>query len=393
MRGPIRLAIIVSHPIQYYAPLYQRLALRTDLVLKVFFTWHAGEKGVVDHGFKKVIAWDISLTDGYESELVPNVASDPGTHHFLGVRNPSLIARVVSWLPDVVHITGWALYSHLFALRSLASRGIPILFRGDSHLLDTVMRNPRWWIKRTFLRHIYTWPTSFLFVGQANRAYYKALGVEESRLLQCPHSIDVGRFSQNVESCERQANEWRLSLGIKEGRFALLFAGKFEKKKQPLELIKAFLSLNDQRWVLIMVGNGELEEQVYRLADAESDRIKVLPFQNQSRMPVVYRLGDLFILPSAYGETWGLGVNEALASGRPVVVSDRVGCAADVVTDSCGTVFNPDDPDGLSRTLAEMTQKPEELMKMREAATAQAWRFDVGVTERSLVHAIREVCS
>lgn len=80
-----RLAFIVSHPIQYYVPLYERLARRDDLQIRVFYTWHAGEKPVLDCGFGEPVAWDIPLTRNYEFEPVPNVARDPGTHHFFGL--------------------------------------------------------------------------------------------------------------------------------------------------------------------------------------------------------------------------------------------------------------------------------------------------------------------
>ena len=130
-----QLAIIVSHPIQYYAPLYQRLAQRDDIAIKVFFTWHAGQVAVEDQGFKTKVAWDIPLTEGYDFELVPNVSRVPGTHRFFGLRNPTLVNRVLAWKPDVVHVTGWAWFSHLMALRAFKKKQILTLFRGDSHLL------------------------------------------------------------------------------------------------------------------------------------------------------------------------------------------------------------------------------------------------------------------
>src|SRR5262249_25214607 len=132
----IRLAIVVSHPIQYYAPLYRLLAQRDDATVKVFFTWHAGQTAYEDFGFKVPVTWDVPVTQGYEFELVPNVSSEPGTHRFWGLNNPSLVHRVTAWRPDVVHITGWAWFSHLSAMRALHKQGVPVLFRGDSHLLD-----------------------------------------------------------------------------------------------------------------------------------------------------------------------------------------------------------------------------------------------------------------
>lgn len=387
----IRLAIIVSHPIQYYAPLHQRLANRSDLTLKVFFTWHSAEAAVHDHGFGRRVAWDIPLIEGYEFELVPNIAVDPGTHHFLGLRNPALVGRVRAWSPDVVHITGWAWHSNFAALRAFAKHGIPTLFRGDSHLLDAASKGPRWWIKRAVLRHIFTWPTAFLVAGGANRAYYEAFGVSADRLFPCPHSIDVGRFAEPADEFEQRAAEWRQQLGIDSNSCVLLFAGKLERKKRPIELMRAVQELADRDCVLVLVGNGELEEQVKSIAAADPGRFRVLPFQNQSRMPIVYRLGDLFVLPSSYGETWGLGVNEAMASGRAVLVSDRVGCATDVVNSSCGRVFAVEDPDALVRALTEMTSDKRKLMQMGFTAAKQSWAFDIGRTEASVIQALRAI--
>jgi len=388
-----RLAIIVSHPIQYYVPLYQRLAQRSDITIKVFFTWHAARTAVEDRGFRTPVAWDIPLTEGYEFELVPNVSSRPGTHHFLGLRNPSLVDRVFSWRPDVVHITGWSGLSHCLALRAFRKMGIPTLFRGDSHLLDHGRRGPRWWIKRALLKLVYSWPAGFLVVGAANRAYYEAFGVEQNRLFPCPHSVDVSRFINSAHTFEQQAAQWRRQLGITTDKCVLVFAGKFEPKKQPLELMRAVLALNSPDLVLLMIGGGELVAEVNTLAASYPERFRVLPFQNQSRMPTVYRLGNLFVLPSAFGETWGLAVNEALACSRPVLVSDRVGCAADVVNATCGRVYSQSDPSALFEALKGMIADKNNLLKMGQSAAERAWSFDVSHTEAALIDCILQVCS
>jgi glycosyltransferase involved in cell wall biosynthesis len=387
------LAVVVSHPIQYYAPLYRRLARRDDIALKVFFTWHDGQSPVEDHGFRMSVTWDISLTDGYDFELVPNVSSDPGTHHFSGLNNPSLVRRIIRWKPEVVHVTGWAWLSHLLAMRALYRQGIPVIFRGDSHLLDESQAGVRWWLKRAFLKRIFSWPNAFLVVGKANRAYYEVFGVEPARLFACPHSIDVERFAEPADVLEQKAAQWRRELGLSYDRTVVLFAGKFERRKRPIELMQAVHASLDRKVVLIMVGRGELESQVKLAASMDPDRFRVLPFENQSRMPLVYRLGDLFVLPSAFGETWGLAVNEALACGRPVLVSDRVGCATDVVDRSCGRVFSWSDPLSFSRTLHEMTSAPVQLSQMGRAASKKAWSFDIHRTEAGIVHTLQQLRS
>ena len=380
-----RLAFIVSHPIQYYAPLYQRLAQRDDLAIKVFFTWHAGQAALEDRGFKTPVLWDIPLTKGYECELVPNVSLGPGTHHFLGLRNPSLVERVTVWRPDVVHITGWAWLSHFLALRAFNRKGIPTLFRGDSHLLDSRQIGPRWWVKHALLKRVFSWPAGFLVTGAANRTYYEAFGVAPDRLFPCPHSIDVDRFAEPADMLEQKAAQWRQQLGIASDRCVLLFAGKFERRKRPIELMRAVQALTNLEAVLVMVGSGKLDAEVKAIATADPDRFRVLPFQNQSQMPAVYRLGDLFVLPSAFGETWGLAVNEALACGRPVLVSDRVGCAVDVVAASCGRIFSWADPLALLRALNEMLEDQNKLLEMRREATIQARSFDTARTEAALL--------
>jgi glycosyltransferase involved in cell wall biosynthesis len=386
-----RIAFVVSHPIQYLVPLYQKLAGRDDTEVKVFFTWHAGERAVDDPGFGRPIAWDISLTDGYDFELVPNVASDPGTQKFLGLRNPMLLERVMSWQPDVVHINGWAWLSHLQLLHALKKRGVPTLFFGDSHLLDGNTHGPRWWIKSAVLRQIYSWPTACLFAGSANRAYFEMFGVPPQRLYPCPHAIDVNRFAEPAAQREEEAARWRSELGIAADRKVLLYAGKFEPKKRPVELMRAFAQLPDPSLVLVMAGSGELQAEIDAIAAADPARFRVLPFQNQSRMPIVYRLGDIFVLPSAFGESWGLAVNEALACGRPVIVSDRVGCAADTVDASCGRIFPWNDWDIFGRAVEAMFGDPEKLADIRRAAGDRARAFDIGVAETALVAAVDSV--
>lgn len=391
MNTPTRLAFVVSHPIQYYVPLYQRLAVRKDVQIKVFYTWHAGQAQVHDRGFGIAVAWDIPLTEGYEHELVPNVATDPGTHHFFGLRNPTLVDRVAAWRPDCVHVTGWAWRAHLEALWAFRRRGVATLFRGDSHLLDGQSQGPRWWIKRTLLRRIYAWPTAFLYVGEANRAYYRAFGVSPDRLIRCPHSIEVERFAEPSAAYEEEAARWRHELGIAADRCVLLFAGKFEPKKRPLDLMHAVQESGAANLLLVLVGDGEQATTVKSIAAAAPDRFRVLPFQNQSRMPVVYRLGDLFVLPSAYGETWGLAVNEAMACGRAVVVSDRVGCARDVVDDSCGRVFPWDDLSEMLRLVNQLAADQSELLAMGRRALSRSRQFGLPRTESTLMVAAAKV--
>jgi glycosyltransferase involved in cell wall biosynthesis len=392
-RSPLRLAIIVSHPIQYYVPLYRSLASRPDLVVRVFFTCHDGSELAWDEGFKQHIGWDIPLTSGYEFENVPNAARRPSTSHFWGVRNPSLVSRVLAWSPDAVHLTGYSLASHLAALRELSTRSIPVLFRGDSHLLTPA---PAWkrGLKRLLLSRVFRYPRAFLYVGQHNRAYFESFGVPQSKLFYCPHSIESERFLEPAEEMEAEARRWRQSLGIADDQLVLLFAGKFEAKKEPLGLMRAVAEMPSGQFVLVMLGDGELADQVRDLARRDPQRFRVLPFQNQRKMPVTHRLADLFVLPSSRWETWGLAVNEAFACGRPALVSDQVGCAPDlIIPGRTGDVFRSGDWDDFRDKLRRLMANPSALKALGTAAREWAGKFTISATESGLREALGAVGS
>jgi glycosyltransferase involved in cell wall biosynthesis len=384
------LAVIVSHPIQYYVPVYRLLAQRNDVVVRVFYTWHAGQ-GAYDAGFEKEFAWDVPLTDGYEFEVVTNTAHRPGTNHFWGLRNPGLVDAVLDWRPDVVHLTGYAYTSHLSLLRSLSARGVPVLFRGDSHLLT-----PRPWWKRqlatTVLKQVFRYPAACLYVGTHNRNYYRACGVPERKLFYCPHSIDFERFAEPAETLEAEARAWRHSLGIGDDQFVLLFAGKFQEQKQPVELMQAVMAIEDKRVVLVLIGDGTLEPAMRAIEFQAPERFRFLPFQNQTRMPIAYRLGNAFVLASK-SETWGLGVNEAMACSRPALVSDRVGCAPDMVEPGVtGDVFESGNWNDFRRKLASLVELDHDrLCRIGAAAREQSSRFTPRATAEAIFNAGKTV--
>ncbi|MFN9709998.1 MAG: glycosyltransferase family 4 protein [Bacteroidota bacterium] len=327
-----KLLILSSHPIQYNAPFFQLIAERNRIDLKVFYTWSQSREGeLYDPGFAKAREWDLPLLEGYHYEFVENTARDPGSHHFLGIVNPRLIKMIEAYNPDAILVYGWSFYSHLNALRHFKGK-IPILFRGDSTLLDDAyLSSIKKWCRKVFLSCVYRHVDKAFYVGQANKQYFLANGLNENQLIFAPHSIDNRRFSGNNEFYEEQALLWRRELGIPHQSIVFLFAGKLEPKKNPFLLIDIFQSLSDENIRLIIAGNGVLEKELKDKAKSDP-RILFIDFQNQSRMPMLYRMGDIFVLPSlGPGETWGLSVNEAMACGRPAIVSDSCGCCQDLI--------------------------------------------------------------
>ncbi|CAM2830573.1 glycosyltransferase family 4 protein [Rariglobus hedericola] len=338
---------MVSHPIQYYSPWFRWMSAH-GWTLRVFFLWDFGVVKKTDREFGRELAWDVDLLSGYEHEFVPNAARDPGTHHLRGLNNPSLNHRIQQWKPDAILVFGYKYVSHL---KLILSTDTPLIFRGDSHLLDVPAPRP---LKRGLLRCLYARFSAITYVGLANRDYFRTFGVPEKKLFHVPHCVNAEHFVAS-ESNRAQAVALKESLGLS-GCKILLFAGKLIPKKQPRELLAAFLSTDVTTGdaALVFVGEGEELAALRQLAATRTDKlVRFLPFANQSEMPSRYLLANIFALPSrGPEETWGLAVNEAMHLGVPCLVSDRVGCQRDLVTDKeTGWVFSVDTPDGLRDAL------------------------------------------
>lgn len=363
-----RLAIVSSHPIQYNAPVFRALAARDDLDVKVFFSWR-GTQDRPDKEFGRRISWDIPLTDGYPHVFVPNASRDPGTHHFMGLRNPTMCKEIEAYDPDVLLVYGWSSWTHLSVLRRFKGR-IPIVFRGDSTLISS---DRRWKaiMRKPVLTWVYRHIDGALYVGERNRDYFLAHGVPGERLSWAPHSIENARF--DASACERQAqaDAQRSALGIPRDATVFLFAGKLVPHKRPEPLVESFLRLAPEAGApaphLAIVGSGPLEAELRRLA-VGNKRIHFVGFKNQSEMPIAYRLGDVFVLPSSR-ETWGLAVNEAMACARPVIVSDMVGCAPDLAVDPrFSFIFDVESASGLDEALLHWSKPRQQVLEAGQLA-------------------------
>lgn len=374
-----KLVIITSHPIQYNAPFFKQLSQSNVVKLHVIYTWSQSQQAVYDPGFGKLRQWDIPLLEGYSYQFVENIAKQPGSHHFFGIDNPTLISTINKIAPDVLLVYGWSFKSHLKVLRHFHGK-VPIWFRGDSTLLDeengSAIKNV---LRRVWLRWVFKHVDCALYAGTSNKDYYLAHGLKNGQLVHLPHCVENERFSANEEAFELSAKEWRMQLGIAEGALVFLFSGKFEPKKDPLLLLKAFSIARRANDYLIFVGDGVLkatiEDTVKSLSIQES--VRVLPFQNQLRMPAVYRLGDVFVLPSkGPGETWGLAINEAMACKRAVLVSDKCGAAKDLVHNAHnGFVFKHGDVNDLVEKMRAIQNLNLFTLGKHSAEMIASWNY------------------
>jgi glycosyltransferase involved in cell wall biosynthesis len=350
-----RLAILTSHPIQYYGPLFRELAKEMDL--HVFFAHRASPVEQARAGFGTAFQWDVDITSGYAHSFLKNVAVRPGTDHFCGCDTPEIGQRLREGQFDGLLIMGWHLKSYIQGLFAAKRIELPVMVRGDSHLATPISRLKAV-VKSVTFPHFLRLFDAALYVGQRSRAYYEHYGYPADRLFFSPHCVDTDWFAARAPPEARARLRGKLMVAP-EAR-VLLFAGKLVPFKRPLDLVAA--AANIQRRGLnvevIVAGDGELKSKLAAAAQAAAVPLHLLGFCNQKQMPTAYAAGDCLVLPSE-NETWGLVANEALACGCPIVVSDACGCGPDLALDpAVGRTFPVGNSDILSRAIAEITDGP-----------------------------------
>lgn len=324
----MRLAILASHPVQYYAPLFREVAKRIDLT--VFYAHDANTQDQALAGFGVGFAWDVDLLSGYHNCFLRNVSRVPGLDRFSGVDTPEISRALQDGRFDALLLMGWHLKCFIQGLISAKRIGLPVMLRGDSHL-DT----PRSMVKLVAKRALYPWFLrqfdAALVVGKRNRAYWQYYGYPPERMFNAPHCIDNFFFAERATPKARQA--LRMQLGIAPRSNVVMFAGKLLMWKRPLDLVEASALVRETGMdiTILVAGAGPMEVAMRDRAGELDIPMHLLGFCNQTEMPAAYAAADVLVLPSSGHETWGLVVNEALASGVPVIVSDAVGCAPDLM--------------------------------------------------------------
>ena len=368
-----RLAIFTSHPIQYQAPYFRALADAPDVEPTVFFGSAHGSVAAHDRGFGTSVKWDTPLLEGYRHVMLQNAAVRPDVSRFLGVRlgRGSGIPDLASF--DACLVFGWHTLAHLQAIRAAIGARVPLLLRGES----TLARRPRdarraqlraalWLpVRERLYRRVFAQVAAFLATGTRNAEFYRHFRVPADRIYWAPYCVDNSHFALSSKARLAARFEVRASLGLADSTLVFICAAKLIEQKRPLDVLAAFArcpAAIRERSHLVFVGDGALREAVARAATelGVRARVTITGFVNQSAMPAWYAAGDALILASDTMETWGLVVNEAMAAGLPVVVSDAVGCAPDLVEQGeNGLIFPLGDVDALAACMARVAALDE----------------------------------
>lgn len=337
-----RLAILATHPVQYFVPVFRGLATLPGWRSRVFVgCLHGVSEPSYDPDFGLAFAWDCDLSSGYERTTITSgpLAALSGWRGVLAGCRAAL--RLLMWRPDAVLIYAYSPSFISTASLLLTLARVPILLRADTSDEAYSRSAAKSWLRDQVLRAYYSRCSWILPIGAESYRHFLRLGVPPARLRTVPYAIDQSVIPPQATS--EPATQDLMRLG---------FVGKFTPVKDPLIIPRALAHLSPpelEQLAFAAAGDGPLLNLCQKSIGSLLPRVECCGFLNQSELPEFYSQIDVLLLPSVKGEVWGLVVNEALSQGVRVIVSDRVSCRHDLVlSEQQGWVFSA----GQSRALA-----------------------------------------
>jgi glycosyltransferase involved in cell wall biosynthesis len=354
MWQPGPLAIIDTHPVQYRAPVYQTLARDLGIPVTVIYGSDFSVAGYRDREFGASFSWDTDLLSDTNAKFVARVEAG-GADCFENITPLGLGRAIAESGASAVLATGYRPLFNLAAVFEARLRRIPVLFRAET--ADVFPRRGGA-LRCAGLRALYSLCDRVLPIGASSRAHYRRLGVPENKMIFSPYCVNTAPFRCEERDREALREPLRQEWGLAAADVAVLFSGKLSERKGVHTLVEAVKRLPASwrsRVVLVFLGTGAEQQMLEQACAAEpSVRAIFAGFRNQKELSPYFHAADLFVLPSLWGETWGLVVNEALHHGLPAVVSSAVGCAPDLIEDGVtGAVAET----GSAESLADAMEK------------------------------------
>jgi glycosyltransferase involved in cell wall biosynthesis len=380
---PVRLAYLVTHPIQYQAPLLRRIAAEPDIELTALFEADFSTRDHIDEGFGRAIVWDVKLLDGYRHRFLTPLRQrtvDQATSFWWPLsKDLGLVLRTGDF--DALWVHGYNTANHLSAMALARRYGMSVMLRDETNA-DSQSRSPlRKAAKRVAFKAIDRLVDTFLAIGTANARHLMQLGIAPTKLITMPYAVDNAHFARNVAQADPAGT--RARHGIAPDQKLILFSAKLIARKRPMDLLQAVAALQretESRPALILAGDGELMPQLKEAVQSLALHGTHLPgFQTQAELAGLYAAADVLVLPSER-EAWGLVINEAMNGGCAIIASDRVGAAPDLVQDN-GVVYPVGDVAALTKALQSVLATDSTLKKMQQRSREiiAGWSFEQDV--------------
>ena len=375
-----RVGFVNSHPIQYFVPLYRRINESLDLeAVPIYLTDHS-LRGDYDPGFKQKLTWDIDLLEGTDPIFLKGADTrklDPGPTRMIA---PDVFDAVKRARLDALVIHGHNFGANHLATLSAKLRGLPVFSRGETHL-DLPFSPRRLKMRARIMSRYYSLLDGFLVIGSKNRAFYRAMGVPDSKLFDFPYTVDNSRMIEASDLTPEDRAALRQRYGVRNDVPVVLYASKFMERKHPDDVLEAARRLRAEGldFDVVMAGAGEMDAELRAMAQSiPGHPVSFTGFINQQEIPRLFGACDIFTLPSE-AEPWGLIVNEAMCGAMPIVASEEIGSVADLVEDGTnGRIHKAGDVDELTAALRDLLSDParREAMGRASLEKIRAWNYD-----------------
>jgi len=373
----LKLYYFAPHPVQYHMGIYQELSKLDNIDFKVIYEDNIGVKPVYVKEFKKEIKWDIDLLDGYPFEFMKNFSFNSMGGFFSRV-NFGLFKKFFKYNPDIIIFAGYVTFSDWLVLFLSKLTSTKIIFRGEVTLRGNEGKSfksklkekfLRWWIKRCDV---------VMYSCSGNKEYWKYYGVSEDKMLPIPCAVDNDFFRNEREKYIGKENDIKKELEITEDDLVILFSARFTTRKKPLDLLKAIKSIEHSDITVLFVGDGPERKNMEKFVKENNLKAKFVGFKNLAEIPKYYSIADIDIVISDYDPS-PKAMNEAMNFELPIIVTDIVGTAYDLVKDGeNGFIVNVGDIDTIAQKIDFLNKNRDIIKQMgkKSLEIVDEWTFE-----------------
>ncbi|MCM8791834.1 MAG: glycosyltransferase family 4 protein [Candidatus Omnitrophica bacterium] len=387
MSKKYKIAIVISHVIQYMIPLYHKINSHPLIDLRVYFCSDFGMAHKKDRGFGIPVAWDNITLEGLKYKFLKNYSPFPSQDTFFGLINLGLVRELKNNKFDAVIVYGYYNISYWLAILTCFFKRIPLILTGEpptpfkSRFKIFIMKQ----LKKLYFPWLLNFSSSILYIGAKSKEFYlsykRYVKDLDRKLFFCPYSVDNEYFFNKYGYYKDKKDAVKKELGLPLDLPVILFLSKLIKWKRPLLLLKAFKELKKEA-VLVYVGTGYRLKVLKRYASKyKIKNVFFFGFKNYTEISKFYSIADVFVLPSL-GEAWGLVINEALCFGLPVITTSKVNSAFDLIKlGENGYIIPPNNLKALKTALEELLDNPSKMKMMgrRSQEIIFGWNHNVYV--------------
>ena len=399
LQQKFKIALIESSPNWHRPELYRQIASHKRIELMVYFCSTTALDGkVLSEAFAvNGMNWGQNLVEGYQHKFLKNfslIQPKFNKTRLFSYFNPGVWNEIRKGDYNAIVVAMWNDVTPWIAAIAARVSNRPLLFTGDSTVL-TEQERPLWLrkIKKVVLgKLLFPLGAGFLYCNEANREFFRQFGVPEHRLFFYPYTVDYESYRELYSSLKNKKKMIRQKNGIHEDAFVVLFVGRLSEEKRPLDLLKAFTKVTNNRKNVVIVGDGRLRDKIEKYISHENiSGVHLMGFKPKPEVIEFYLIADVFVLPSGF-EPHGEVVNEAMCFGLPIIASDKVGASVDLVKHSeNGYVYSCGDTDKLAYYIDELSDESKrQRFGQKSLEIVKDWDHDKAVA--GLISALEQLC-